>query len=110
MVPGKKTKKKFSAKRKPPSRTKPKRMAPVANLADVASLDAILKSLYNSISFSQGAEPDWNRLRSLFYPGARLTHAKADETDMLEVEAFIAGGRKVIKSGKLVSFYESEVS
>ena len=89
---------------------KSRKTAPAVTVDDVASIDAIVKALYGAISFSGGAEPDWGRLRSLFYPGATLTHAKADKTDVLDVEGFIAGGRKVIKSGKLASFYESEVS
>ncbi len=84
-------------------------MSPIARPADVASVDSILKALYDGISFSAGAEPDWNRLRSLFYPGGWLVHAKADKTDVLDVEAFISGGRNVIKSGKPVSFYEREI-
>ena len=43
-----------------------------ANPADVASIDAILKSIYSVISGDAGVKRDWNRFRSLFYPGARL--------------------------------------
>lgn len=43
-----------------------------ANPADVGSMDAILKSVYAVISGDAGVKRDWNRFRSLFYPGARL--------------------------------------
>ena len=43
-----------------------------ANPADVASMDAIIKSVYSVISGDAGVKRDWNRFRSLFYPGARL--------------------------------------
>ena len=46
--------------------------APVAAEADVASLDAILGALYAVISGPVGQARDWNRLRSLFIPGARM--------------------------------------
>lgn len=43
-----------------------------ANPADVASLDAILKTLYDVISGPAGQKRNWDRFRSLFVPGARL--------------------------------------
>lgn len=43
-----------------------------ANPADVASLDAIMKAVYDAISGDAGVKRDWDRFRSLFYPGARL--------------------------------------
>ncbi len=43
-----------------------------ANPADVASLDAIMKSVYDVISGDAGKPRDWDRFRSLFYKDARL--------------------------------------
>jgi len=45
---------------------------PAARPADVASVDAIVTALYDVISGDKGVERDWNRFRSLFYPGARM--------------------------------------
>jgi hypothetical protein len=45
---------------------------PAANPADVASVDAILKTLYDVISGPAGARRDWNRFRSIMAPNARL--------------------------------------
>jgi len=45
---------------------------PVANREDVASPDAIIAAAYDVISGPAGQKRDWNRMRSLFYPGARL--------------------------------------
>lgn len=45
---------------------------PAANPADVASEDAILKALYDVISGPAGQKRNWDRMRSLFQPGARL--------------------------------------
>jgi hypothetical protein len=42
-----------------------------ANPADVATMDAIVASLYDVISGPPGKR-NWDRFRSLFYPGARL--------------------------------------
>ena len=44
----------------------------IANAADVESIDAIVTAAYDSISGSASQERDWNRVRSLFIPGARL--------------------------------------
>jgi hypothetical protein len=46
--------------------------APAAAPSDVATLDAILHALYETISGPAGQPRDWDRFRSLFYPGARL--------------------------------------
>lgn len=45
---------------------------PAAKPEDVKSQDAILKALYDVISGPAGAPRDWQRFRSLFYPGAQL--------------------------------------
>ncbi|HEV2827269.1 MAG TPA: hypothetical protein VGW76_06655 [Pyrinomonadaceae bacterium] len=45
---------------------------PAANPADVASLDSIIAAVYDVISGPAGKKRDWDRMRSLFMPGARL--------------------------------------
>ena len=45
---------------------------PPADPADVASVDAILRALYDVISGPAGQRRNWDRMRSLFVPGARL--------------------------------------
>ena len=46
--------------------------APIANPADVASMDSIIAAVYDVISGPAGKKRDWDRMRSLFVPGARL--------------------------------------
>lgn len=48
---------------------------PAARPADVASEDAIIAALYDVISGPKGQPRDWNRMRSIFVPGARLMPA-----------------------------------
>ncbi|MEO8041613.1 MAG: hypothetical protein ABI646_03285 [Acidobacteriota bacterium] len=43
-----------------------------ADPKDVASLDSIMKAVYDVISGDAGKARDWNRFRSLFHPDARL--------------------------------------
>jgi hypothetical protein len=48
---------------------------PVAKPDDVKSPEAILNAVYDVISGSKGQARDWNRMRSLFIPDARLIPA-----------------------------------
>src|SRR5258706_2290551 len=45
---------------------------PAANASDVASMDSIVAALYDVISGPAGKKRDWDRMRSLFVPGAGL--------------------------------------
>jgi len=45
---------------------------PAARPSDVSSPDAILAACYDVISGPAGQKRDWDRFRSLFFPGARL--------------------------------------
>ena len=56
----------------PPAPVTPAAAAPAANQTDVASPGAIIASAYDVISGPAGQKRDWDRMRSLFYPGARL--------------------------------------
>ena len=60
---------------------------PPANPADVASIDAIMRVLYDVISGPAGQRRDWDRMRSLFVPGARLvpTTRRQDGTRGMQV-------------------------
>lgn len=84
---------------------------PTARAADVASIDAILKAAYDTISGPKGQQRDWDRLRSLFVPGARLipTHTSKDGVTtarVLNVDEFIRiGDPNLRKNG----FFEDEV-
>ena len=50
----------------------PAKPPPPARPEDVKSLDAIVTALYSVISGDAGVERDWDRFRSLFYPGGRM--------------------------------------
>jgi hypothetical protein len=67
-----------------------------ADPADVASIDAIIAAAYDVISGPTGQKRNWNRERSLYYPGARLIPtARPGANDglvpqILDVDGFIA--------------------
>ena len=90
-------------------------MTTKANPSDVESIDAIIAATYDVISGSAGKPRDWDRERSLFYPGARLmpTATVAGRNDVelapqvLDVEGYIARVEPLFaKSG----FYETEIA
>lgn len=54
-----------------PAQTPPPAAAP----ADVATEEAIIKALYDVISGPAGAPRNWDRMRSLFHPDAKLIPA-----------------------------------
>lgn len=65
-----------------------------ANPADVKSIDSIVAALYDVISGPAGQKRDWNRFRSLFWPGARLMPlvkppGKPGMVRMLTVEDYV---------------------
>jgi hypothetical protein len=61
-----------SEKQRPSPQPSPVPTTPQANPADVASIDAIVAAVYDVISGPAGKKRDWDRMRSLFIPGARL--------------------------------------
>lgn len=67
-----------------------------ADPRDVESIDAIIAAAYDVISGPAGKKRDWDRERSLYYPGARLIPtAKPGGSDglapqILDVDGFIA--------------------
>jgi hypothetical protein len=89
-------------------------MSQPANLRDVESIDAIIAAAYDVISGPAGKKRDWNRERSLFYPGARLIPTAsvpgrndvALEPQILDVEGYIARAEPLLQKG----FYEKEVA
>ena len=89
----------------------PAATTPAANPADVASVDAIIAALYDVISGAAGQARNWDRMRSLFIPGARLipTGQRQDGTTsrrVLTVEDYIAqSGPQLERNG----FFEREI-
>jgi hypothetical protein len=92
-----------------------------ANPSDVSSIDAIVTAAYDSISGPAGEKRNWDRERSLYYPGARLIPtAKPVTSDewqvtsenkiapqILDIEGFIARVEPFFKEN---GFYEKEIA
>lgn len=94
-----------------PAATAAPAASPAARPADVASRDAIVAALYDSISGPAG-DRDWDRFRALFIPEAQLiaSFKKKDGTlgyKAMSVQGYVDGGGKYFKEH---AFYEREVS
>jgi hypothetical protein len=86
--------------------------APAARPADVASVDAIVKALYEVISGPAGAPRDWDRMRSLFAPGARMMAIGVRKDGSIGTRAmtpddYIAANSKVFAT---TGFFETELA
>jgi Domain of Unknown Function (DUF1080) len=85
---------------------------PAANPADVASIDAILRTAYDTISGAAGQQRNWDRFRSLFVSGARLAAVVPDHKGGFRSVVFSAD--EYIKQGdpyfQKNGFFEHEVA
>ena len=88
----------------------------IANAADVESIDAIVTAAYDSISGPAGLR-DWNRVRSLFMPGARLIPTGSAPGAMnandkiapqvLDIESYIVRSADYVEKN---GFFEREIA
>ncbi|MCY4398746.1 MAG: hypothetical protein OXE96_05275 [Gemmatimonadetes bacterium] len=87
---------------------------PMADPADVASVDAIITAVYEVISGEAGEARDWDRFRSLFAPDARLIpvatetsqNGRRSVANAISPEQFVQGADDAFVSE---GFYEVEI-
>ena len=80
--------------------------------SDLGSIDQVVAALYRAISGPAGQARDWDRLRSLFYPGARLLRTVVSpdgkvEMAAMDLEGFIAEASPYFEAK---GFFEHEVA
>lgn len=97
-----------------PSQTpaSPAAQVPAADPKDVATMDSIVAALYDVISGPAGQKRNWDRFRSLFYPGARLipTGRRPSGETVARVgspEDYIARSSPLLEQN---GFFEREIS
>lgn len=84
-----------------------------AKPADVSSIDAIIKALYEVISGGIGQKRDWNRFRSLLHKDARLSATyKSKKTGKFglyigTIEQYIAASSPIMEKE---GFFEKEIA
>ena len=82
-----------------------------ANLNDVSSIDSIIKALYNVVSGPAGENRNWDRMRTLFMPGAGMVSTGfrndgSPSANIITVENYIAIiGPQLVKLG----FFDTEI-
>lgn len=72
-------------------------------------IEAVIKSLYDSISFKKGVRPDLQKLRNLFIDEARLIRTTKDSHEIMSVEDFINSFNTRIDAGDFIEFSEYEI-
>jgi hypothetical protein len=85
---------------------------PAADAKDVATMDAIVASVYDVISGPAGQKRNWDRFRSLFIPGARLIPTGRRQTGevgarVLTPEDYITRSSSLLETN---GFFEREIS
>lgn len=86
-------------------------VVPHVNLADVDTIEHIMRAVYDAISGPAGTR-DWDRLRSLFYSGARLIPSRRNDkgeliASSLTVEDYIARAKPYFEKE---GFYENSIA
>ncbi len=86
-----------------------------ASAADTESVNAIIKAMYECVSFSPGEQPDYKRLQSLYHPQAIVVPSKTGHDAPITVqtvEAFVNQSRGFVISTGLEreGFYEREIA
>jgi hypothetical protein len=78
---------------------------------DVASIDGIIRALYEVISGPAGVPRDWERERKLLIPGARLIPTRPGPAgavaDVFDVEGYIASRSPLFEKD---AFFETELA
>jgi len=111
----------FAQNEKPPTPTPmpqntatptPAPTAPPARPTDVGSIDSIIAAVYDVISGPAGQKRDWDRMRSLFVPGARLIPTGRGPTGEVgsrvrTVEEYIARSSPLLERD---GFFEREIA
>lgn len=102
----------LAAQGKPQTSLAAEQNAVQARPADVGSMDAIIAAIYDVISGPPNQKRDWQRMRSLFVPGARLIPTGAHPDGkvglrMLSIDDYITRAEPIMEKE---GFFESELS
>jgi hypothetical protein len=75
-----------------------------------AEISETVADLYRVISIKKGEIPDWEKFRSLFFPGAQLVSNSGETPVAWGVEKFISYYRERIKDKTVEEFQEGEIA
>ena len=77
---------------------------------DLAQIDHLISEFYRVICFEEGGAPDFECLKALFSPHARITRITPEGIDHLDVMGFGNMVRELLELGAFTAFYEHELS
>jgi hypothetical protein len=77
---------------------------------DTAAMAKVLADFLASVSFPEGARPDYPAMRGLFCEGAQLIKNSGDLPEISTVDEFILPRQEQVDAGVLTSFEEGEVA
>lgn len=69
-----------------------------------------MDAMYEVISFSEGSEPDWERMAHVFLPDARLTRITPEAVDSYDLASFRTMASEMLEKGVYTAFHEAEVA
>jgi hypothetical protein len=74
------------------------------------ALDKTLREMYEVISFPEGGEPDWERMKTVFHPQARITRITPEGIDYFDLPLFQAMAMEMLDRGVYTCFFEEEIA
>lgn len=77
--------------------------------AQQSSVDRIISDLYESISFDETKDPDYDKFKSLFIIGGRLISVGDTTSSRLTPTTYEKAMTKQRQNGKLIAFEEKEL-
>jgi hypothetical protein len=73
-------------------------------------LSHTLQSMYRVISFAEGDEPDWDGMKQVFAPNARLTRVTPERVEHFDLASFQLMAQEMLDLGIYTGFYEHEIA
>lgn len=76
----------------------------------VAEIGCLVGTFFRAVSFEIGGRPAYDDIRDLFIDNGLLIKNSGPEPEVLSVDDFIAPRRRLVDSGELTTFLETESS
>lgn len=76
---------------------------------EASAIAEVVRTLYEAISFASEEGPDFDRLTTLFAPGARLVEVKREGTESVDLPTFIERAIALLHTGQITRFQERSV-
>lgn len=73
-------------------------------------LSHTLQLMYRVISFAEGDEPDWDGMKQVFAPNARLTRITPERVEHFDLASFQLMAQEMLDLGIYTGFYEHEIA